>query len=68
MHPNGAFYSAEDADSEGIEGKFYVWEADELRELLLKDYDFVDQHFQFMTKEILRMKQPEKNDIIYFTF
>ena len=45
MHPNGAFYSAEDADSEGIEGKFYVWEADELRELLLKDYDFVDQHF-----------------------
>lgn len=32
--PEGAFYSAEDADSEGREGKFYVWTADELREVL----------------------------------
>ncbi len=30
-HPEGAFYSAEDADSEGEEGKFYVWEMDELK-------------------------------------
>ena len=30
----GAFYSAEDADSEGREGKFYVWSADELAAVL----------------------------------
>jgi uncharacterized protein len=32
--PEGGFYSALDADSEGIEGKFYVWTKPELQELL----------------------------------
>ena len=32
--PEGGFFSAEDADSEGVEGKFYLWTIDELRELL----------------------------------
>jgi len=35
--PEGAFYSAEDADSEGVEGKFYVWTEREIREVLGKD-------------------------------
>jgi hypothetical protein len=33
-HPGGGFYSAEDADSEGHEGKFYCWTKDELSKLL----------------------------------
>lgn len=32
--PLGGFYSGEDADSEGIEGKFYVWETNELAQIL----------------------------------
>ncbi|PKN63489.1 MAG: thioredoxin domain-containing protein [Deltaproteobacteria bacterium HGW-Deltaproteobacteria-15] len=32
--PEGGFYSAEDADSEGVEGKFYLWEEAELNEVL----------------------------------
>jgi uncharacterized protein YyaL (SSP411 family) len=35
--PDGAFYSAEDADSEGEEGKFYVWETTEFREVINQD-------------------------------
>src|SRR4051812_13377002 len=33
-HPGGGFYSAEDADSEGHEGKFYCWTKQALQELL----------------------------------
>jgi uncharacterized protein YyaL (SSP411 family) len=32
--PSGGFYSAQDADSEGVEGKFFVWTADEIRAAL----------------------------------
>jgi uncharacterized protein len=32
--PEGAFYSAQDADSEGVEGKFYVWTLEEIQKIL----------------------------------
>lgn len=34
--PDGGFYSAEDADSEGIEGRFYLWTDNEIRRALPK--------------------------------
>jgi uncharacterized protein YyaL (SSP411 family) len=37
--PEGGFYSALDADSEGVEGRFYVWAIDELRAVLGDDAD-----------------------------
>lgn len=33
-HADGGFFSTQDADSEGVEGKFFVWSRDEVQELL----------------------------------
>ena len=41
----GAFYSALDADSEGEEGKFYVWKEDELKGILGDDLAFAKDYY-----------------------
>jgi len=37
VSPEGGFYSTQDADSEGVEGRFFVWERAEILELLGED-------------------------------
>ncbi|SFQ08124.1 thioredoxin domain-containing protein [Parafilimonas terrae] len=43
--PEGGFYSALDADSEGVEGKYYVWNKQEIDELLGEDSEIFCQVF-----------------------
>lgn len=43
--PDGGFYSALDADSEGVEGKFYVWEKKEIETIIKEDSDIVIDYF-----------------------
>ncbi|HEX2563127.1 MAG TPA: thioredoxin domain-containing protein [Acidimicrobiales bacterium] len=46
-HPEGAFFSAEDADSEGEEGRFYVWTPDQVVAALDGDRDLADEVMAF---------------------
>jgi uncharacterized protein len=46
-HPDGGFYSAEDADSEGEEGLFYVWTPDQVIAALDGDADLADEVMAF---------------------
>jgi uncharacterized protein len=59
-----AFYSAQDADSEGVEGKFYVWSKNEIKEKItnqsfdiLCDYFGITQGGNFEGKNILNIVQ-----------
>jgi len=42
----GLFYAALDADSEGVEGKFYVWDLEEIELLLGKDAGLFNEYYQ----------------------
>ena len=46
----GAFYSSLDADSEGEEGRFYVWKYDQMRNLLNEDAGLIIDYYS-VTKE-----------------
>ncbi len=63
LHPNSGFYAALDADSEGVEGKFYVWSLEEVKELLGKEattfceyYDIIENG-NWEHSNILRVKK-----------
>jgi hypothetical protein len=67
-HPEGGFYSAQDADSEGEEGKFYVWSKKEIREILdpaavdvFCEYYGVTDGGNFEGKNILNVRSTFKN-------
>jgi uncharacterized protein len=49
-HEQGGFYSSLDADSEGVEGKFYVWTLDEIRETLKEDSEFFEAAYGISSK------------------
>ncbi|HLL71041.1 MAG TPA: thioredoxin domain-containing protein [Pyrinomonadaceae bacterium] len=61
----GAFYSTQDADSEGVEGKFFVWTTEEINELLGADdgrlvsaYYGATAEGNFEEKNILNVPRP----------
>jgi len=65
--PKGGFYASLDADSEGVEGKFYVWTKDEIEQVLgdeaplFSDYYSVTEHGNWEEKNILFIsKSPSK--------
>ncbi len=66
--PEGGLYSATDADSEGEEGRFFVWEEKELRALLGADADRflsfygVTPEGNFEGRSILRVPRPDEDE------
>ena len=65
----GGFHCSEDADSEGVEGKYYVWKPEEVRKVLgsqraasfCQTYD-ITEHGNFEGKNILHLDAPLKED------
>jgi uncharacterized protein YyaL (SSP411 family) len=49
-HELGGFYSSLDADSEGEEGKFYVWTLDEIRDVLKDESEFFEAAYGITVK------------------
>lgn len=50
MDDNGAFFAALDADSEGVEGKYYVWDSMEIQKVLKQDALFFSEYYGITEK------------------
>ncbi|HET9599848.1 MAG TPA: thioredoxin domain-containing protein, partial [Anaeromyxobacteraceae bacterium] len=65
--PEGGFYSATDADSEGEEGRFFVWDEPELRDLLgpaaprFLEYYGVTPGGNFDGRNVLHVQEPDED-------
>ncbi|MBF0320030.1 MAG: thioredoxin domain-containing protein [Nitrospirae bacterium] len=58
--PEGAFYSAEDAETEGVEGKFYYWTSEEIRAALsLEEAVIFTNIFDVKDNNILHMAKTQ---------
>lgn len=51
-NPKGGYYAAIDADSEGEEGKYYVWTQEELKTVLQKDFDLFREFYGITPKQV----------------
>src|SRR5699024_2462982 len=51
LHPDGGFYSAIDADSEGVEGKYYTWDDAEITDILVEAIGDLFKQVYHMTPE-----------------
>ncbi len=45
IHPRGGFFSTQDADSEGVEGKFFLWSHSEIQEILREEADLFRRYY-----------------------
>jgi len=69
LDETGAFYSALDADSEGEEGKFYVWNETELKLFIREDFDIFKDYYNINNKglwehgDYILLKEKTKQEI-----
>ena len=47
-NPDGGYFAALDADSEGEEGKYYIWKADELKKVLGDDFELFSAYYNIV--------------------